>query len=99
MGCLHREILVCYDVEGDKRRAKLFDALKDLGLIPLQKSVFWGDVTIAEFKAIQREFQRLLDAKMDRAIIVNVHLRDSSARNSFGHCAADFPPMMEHHVL
>ena len=99
MGCLHREILVCYDVEGDKRRAKLFDALKDLGLIPLQKSVFWGDVTIAEFKAIQREFLRLLDPKMDRALVVNAHLRDAAARNAFGYAAADFPPMADHHVL
>lgn len=99
MSDLHREILVCYDIECDKRRSKLFDALKDIGLLPVQKSVFWGDVTVAERKAIQREFLRLLDAKMDRALVVDVHLRASSATNSFGYGPADFPPMTEHHVL
>ena len=95
----YREILVCYDVAGDKRRSRLFDALKDIGLLPIQKSVFWGDVTAAEFKAIQREFLRLLDPKMDRALVVNAHLRDAAARNAFGYAAADFPPMADHHVL
>jgi len=99
MGKLHREILVCYDVECDKRRSKLFEALKDIGLRPIQKSVFWGDATRAEMKAIQREFKRLLDPHMDRAVVVDVHLRDSAARDAFGYSGADFPPMVDHHVL
>ncbi len=99
MSDLHREIMVCYDVECNKRRSKLFDALKDIGLRPIQKSVFWGDVTVAERKAIQREFLRLLDPKMDFALVVDVHLRDTATRNAFGYSAADFPPMTDHHVL
>ena len=99
MGELHREILVCYDVECDKRRSRLFDALKDIGLFPIQQSVFWGDVTAAERKAILNEFQRLLDPESDRALVVDVRLRESAPGNAFGYPADAFPPMTEHHVL
>lgn len=32
--------LVCYDIEDSKVRRRFFSFLKDLGLVPLQESVF-----------------------------------------------------------
>jgi CRISPR-associated protein Cas2 len=46
------EILVSYDIENNKIRSKLFDKLKDFGLRPLQKSVFWGRIRKPEEKLL-----------------------------------------------
>jgi hypothetical protein len=34
------ECVVAYDIENNKDRKKMFDGLKDIGLRPIQKSVF-----------------------------------------------------------
>ena len=41
MGAAYVRYLVCYDIVDNKKRKKFADFLKDLGLIPLQKSVFY----------------------------------------------------------
>lgn len=63
---LYKKYLVCYDIENNKVRSRFFDELKDLGLIPLQKSVFWGDLSQAELQALQRLANDMLDANTDK---------------------------------
>lgn len=66
---LYAEYLVSYDVQDTKARTALFNALKDVGLIPIQKSVFWGWLIPAECKMVQRLFRDKLDT-FDSAFIV-----------------------------
>ena len=42
---MYSQIIVSYDISNTKKRNKFFEELKDLGLISIQKSVFWGICT------------------------------------------------------
>ena len=66
---LYREYLVSYDIQDTKIRNKLFDALKDVGLKPVQKSVFWGWLSLPEYTMVKRLFRDRLK-KADSAFIV-----------------------------
>ncbi len=49
---LRKEYLICYDIEDNKVRKKMYTLLLDLGLNNIQKSVFWGFLTRAECNSI-----------------------------------------------
>ena len=36
------QVIVGYDISDTKNRTKMFNDLKDVGLLPIQKSLFWG---------------------------------------------------------
>ncbi|GIX41411.1 MAG: hypothetical protein KatS3mg129_1144 [Leptospiraceae bacterium] len=78
------EILICYDVENNKKRKKLYDQLKQFGLIPIQKSVFWGFILPAEKNAILREVGKIID-KEDKAFLVYTNLSKVIKEQSFGY--------------
>lgn len=59
--------LIAYDIEDNKSRRRLFKSLKDLGLKPIQKSVFWGELNRAEFSAAIREIRECATGDLDRA--------------------------------
>lgn len=88
---LEREILVCYDISGNRNRHRLYDCLKSMGLVPLQESVFWGFVRPAEQRQIEREIGKLLDTATDRAFIVPANMREATP---FGYVQSTFerPP-------
>lgn len=69
-----QEVIVSYDVSVTRTRTKLFKKLKAFGLLPLQKSVFWGRVLPAEKQAIRRLFDELLDKKTDSAFIMESNI-------------------------
>ena len=73
---IYKYYLVCYDVADNKTRKRLFEYLKDLGLVSLQNSVFWGQLTRAEIAALRREAQKQLDPMTDKIFwtITNFHL-------------------------
>lgn len=85
MASLEHEVIVCYDVEDNKTRRKLSEALKDIGLMPVQKSVFWGHLRPAEERAVMREFDNLLDSASDRAFIARINLTDVCKQAAFGY--------------
>lgn len=89
MSALEREVLVCYDVSDNRSRRRLHDALKSLGLIPVQESVFWGFVRKAEQRQMERELQNLLDKATDRAFILPASMREVI---SFGYPDRTFEP-------
>lgn len=72
MAKLEREILVCYDVSATRARSHLHDALKGLGLVPVQASVFWGFLREAEIREARRLLEEHLDTTTDRGFIVPV---------------------------
>jgi CRISPR-associated protein Cas2 len=86
---LYSQVIVSYDIEDNKNRKKLFEELKDLGLIPIQKSVFWGYVMISEKRVIIQLFKKYCNIKTDKAFMTNANL-DKDLNNSFGYDEDDF---------
>ncbi len=87
---LLREVLVAYDVEDNKRRSRLHEALKDIGLQPIQYSVFWGLILGAEERAVKRLFRLELDRKTDKAFLVPVRTGGQSRVATFGYVVNPF---------
>ena len=63
------EVLVTYDIEDNKNRKKLFEELKDMGLNSIQKSVFWGELKIAEVNILPHLFEKYCK-EQDKAFFV-----------------------------
>lgn len=82
---MYFEILVCYDIGDNKRRRKLVNELKDIGLIGIQESVFWGRVLNAELQTIKRILETLLKKQEDKAFILRVDLSKQIQNNNFGY--------------
>ena len=82
---LYSEVIASYDVTDNKRRRKVFEALKDLGLTPIQHSVFHGWLTTAEKKEILIIFEKFLKKDNDKAFFVNCNLSKKFQDRSFGH--------------
>ncbi len=96
---LYNEVMVCYDVEDNKVRTRLFGRLKDLGLRPIQKSVFWGHLNTAEERAVLRLFREELDKATDRAFLVRAPLAEVAERYSFGYEIAGTYTLASHETL
>jgi len=86
---MYSQVIVSYDIENNKNRKKLFEELKDLGLMPIQKSVFWGYLLASEKRVVKRLFNKYCDIKTDKAFIVNAVL-DQNLENTFGYDKNDF---------
>lgn len=82
---IYQKYLVCYDIEDNKTRTKFFNQLKDIGLIPLQKSVFWGDLSQAEFNALKRTAFELLDKETDKVFWVKTQLDVAQLKAGLGY--------------
>lgn len=83
------ECVVAYDIENNKDRKKMFDGLKDIGLRPIQKSVFWGKISIAEERAVRRLFDEFLE-QGDRAFVIRSNLYEAVSERSVGYRSSDF---------
>lgn len=81
----YRKYLVCYDIADNKVRTRMFEFLKDLGLVPLQKSAFWGELNYAELKSLKREAFKRLDAETDRMFWIVTQLNPASLKDAIGY--------------
>lgn len=86
---LFYEVLVSYDIEDNKNRKKLFDELKDMGLVSIQKSVFWGHLKVAEIAMLSHLFEKYC-SELDKAFFVKANLSKEILKNSFGYEKYDF---------
>ncbi|MFY9075204.1 CRISPR-associated endonuclease Cas2 [Malaciobacter mytili] len=86
---MYTQIIVSYDITDTKNRNKFFEELKDLGLISIQKSVFWGYILPSEKRIIKELFKKYCQIETDKAFIVNVTL-DKDLNDSFGYDEDDF---------
>ncbi|MDD2652863.1 MAG: CRISPR-associated endonuclease Cas2 [Sulfurimonas sp.] len=86
---LYYEVLISYDIEENKNRKKLFDELKDMGLVSIQKSVFWGHLKGAEITIISHLFDKYCSDN-DKAFFVKANLAKEILKNSFGYEKQDF---------
>lgn len=96
MPALEREVLVCYDISCSKSRTRLLEALKGLGLTPVQESVLWGFLREAEIREVQRMLDHYVDPRTDRGFIVPANMQ--SAR-TFGYPNDAFTPPPRSRVL
>lgn len=86
---MYTQIIVNYDISNTKNRNKFFEELKDLGLVSIQKSVFWGYVLLSEKRVIKELFKKYCEIETDKAFIANVIL-DKNLTDSFGYDEDDF---------
>lgn len=65
---IYSKYLVCYDIENNRTRTKFFNFLKDLGLQPLQKSVFYGELNAAELRSLAATARESLEPTTDSCL-------------------------------
>jgi CRISPR-associated protein Cas2 len=86
---LEFEVIISYDIEDNKSRTKLFDALKDFGLKPIQKSVFWGILINAEYREIKSLIEDYLQPE-DKAFIAKTNTQNSKQFIAYNYLEDDF---------
>ena len=89
MMSVYTQVIVSYDIADTKKRNKLFGELKDLGLKPIQKSVFWGYLLASEKRVVKLLFEKYCEVDSDKAFIINATL-DSNLDGCFGYDSEDF---------
>lgn len=95
---LRQEYLISYDVENNKVRKRIFDELSKYGLKPVQKSVFWGYLTLAELEAIKRYLNANLN-KPDKVFITHTNFNGRGQSYVIGHHKEEFRDWEENHVI
>ncbi|APF02004.1 TPA: CRISPR-associated endonuclease Cas2 [Legionella pneumophila] len=65
---LYKEYIVSYDIRDNSIRRTIYERLKDIGLTPVQKSVFWGYLNEPEKRYLTNVLKKEL-AKQDTAFI------------------------------
>ena len=97
---MKKEVLICYDVENNKMRKKLHQALLDLGLRNIQMSVFWGHLMQAEINAVKILFEDYLNEGIDRAFLTTCKLEKANNGNcKFGYLPGEIEDWPEYGCL
>lgn len=96
---MYAKYIVCYDVENNKRRSKFFDFLKDLGLQPIQKSVFYGELSTAELRSLATTAQKLLKPETDSCLWVLCPLKPTEFRQFIGYKSFSYIKADGHETL
>ena len=86
---LRMEYLISYDIENNKIRTRLFKELEKHGLKSIQKSVFWGYLTQAELRAIERYTEDSLKDS-DKVFITHTNFNGRGQSYFQGHNPDDF---------
>ena len=81
---LREEYLIAYDIEDNKARTKIHKQLLAYGLKAVQKSVFWGCITLAELNAVKRLFDGELGG-FDKIFVTRVNMQEQKFSYSFGY--------------
>ena len=82
--------LVCYDIPNNKLRHRFSEALKDFGLQPLQKSVFYGELLPAEYNAVIEFAKETLDQNVDLCLWFPCYLTVEEIRKCLGYSNFNF---------
>ncbi|MGR5302215.1 CRISPR-associated endonuclease Cas2 [Vibrio alfacsensis] len=76
------EVLIAYDIEDNKTRTRLFNQLKDVGMISVQKSVMWGRLLPADIRLAKRILASEIESETDKAFVLVSKLSENA--NFFG---------------
>ncbi|MGH9852050.1 MAG: CRISPR-associated endonuclease Cas2 [Blastocatellia bacterium] len=63
--------VIAYDISDDRRRTRLFKALKHYGT-PVQESIFECHLTAGQFVRMRQEVERLIDPAVDQVRFYNL---------------------------
>ena len=99
MATLYQSLLISYDVQDNRNRRKLATLLKDFGLAPLQKSVFYGYLNQAELRALIHEARQLLNPETDSLFWQQTHLEELLEKHHIGKHPAEPHHPEGYHVL
>lgn len=80
---LYSKYLICYDIENNKTRTKFFEKMKDFGLQPIQKSVFYGFLNQAEYNSVRRFAFELLKSGNDKCIFMKCDVSPKEFKQQF----------------
>lgn len=72
------EVLIAYDIEDNKTRTRLFNQLKDVGMISVQKSVMWGRLLPADIKLAKRILDNEIESETDKAFVMVSKLSENA---------------------
>lgn len=94
---LFKEYIVSYDIACNKKRKYVFDLLKNIGLTPIQRSVFWGYLNAPERRYLKQKIKQLLDTEDSAFLtpcklasdhqnnIINISFEELAIRDPDGH--------------
>lgn len=80
----YTQVIIAYDIADNKKRSKFYEALKDFGLLSIQKSVFWGYLLPSERKSIISIYKEFCDIESDKIIMINAAL-EQNVNDCFGY--------------
>ena len=95
---LRQEYLVSYDIEDNKIRKRLHNDLLGYGLNAIQKSVFWGYLSLAELEAIKRNLEKHLGST-DKVFVTHSNFNGRGKSYFIGHEKKDFNDWEESGVI
>lgn len=72
------EVLIAYDIEDNKTRTRLFNQLKDVGMVSVQKSVMWGRLLPADIKLAKRILASEIESETDKAFVLVSKLSENA---------------------
>ena len=58
-------VVICYDIEKDRKRKKIYDKLLSFGLRPVQKSVFEGQIKKEQLTRLKKQLGQMVNKKTD----------------------------------
>ncbi len=90
------EVIIAYDIENNKTRTRLFNQLKDVGMISVQKSVMWGRLLPADIALAKRILKQELDKGTDKAFILVSKLSENA---TFYGLPMDFSEYDQHAIF
>lgn len=94
----YTQVIIAYDIADNKKRIKFYETLKDFGLLPIQKSVFWGYILPSERKSIISIYKEFCDIKSDNVIMVNAAL-EQNIQDCFGYTKEFFRKPNDYDII
>jgi CRISPR-associated protein Cas2 len=85
---------VIYDVEDDRVRTKVADACQDYGLVRIQFSTFFGDLSRNRQEELQQRIGRLIGKKAAYVVLLPICQRDMEAMLEVGAPLRRLPLLM-----
>ena len=83
-----------YDVEDDRARSKVADACLDYGLVRIQFSTFFGDLTRNRQEELVQRVARLVGKKPGYVVLLPICERDMAAMLEVGAPLCRLPLLM-----
>lgn len=78
------KIIIAYDIIDNKIRNSIIEILLEMGLIRIQKSIFFGEVKEKKIKRLVRKIENRIEKGQDSIYFFRLCEKDFSKINYFG---------------